>query len=131
MKPIVKAIIYDNSNKVLVLRRSGTHPYWPHSLDLPGGDIEQGEDARSALVREVAEETGLVVEDDLMLVDRKLVNGREQYIYTATLPQAEPSVAISWEHDQYMWLDAEDDAMRSAVIAEDPIWLSVRQVLHS
>ncbi len=42
----------------LLLRRSGLEELW----DPPGGRVERGEDFRTALLREVMEETGLSVE---------------------------------------------------------------------
>ncbi|MCY7397108.1 MAG: NUDIX domain-containing protein [Nocardioides sp.] len=44
---------------VLLTRNSGLGPH-PGHWTLPGGGVEHGEDPRVAVVREVAEETGLV-----------------------------------------------------------------------
>lgn len=58
-KPAVSAIILDE-DRILLVRR-GCEPnkgLW----SLPGGSIELGETAREAVVREVAEETGLIIE---------------------------------------------------------------------
>jgi len=50
----------------LILIRKGRGPY-RGSWDLPGGRIEFGESPRDALVREVSEETGLVVVDSKLI----------------------------------------------------------------
>jgi len=52
----VKAIITDEDGCVLLLRENDG------SWELPGGGLEQGEDPKTALAREVAEETGLSVD---------------------------------------------------------------------
>lgn len=54
-KTAVKAMILNESNKILLLQRNpklrGTDNW-----DLPGGLVEQGEDPEQALIREVKEE---------------------------------------------------------------------------
>lgn len=55
----VGAVVHDDAGRLLVVRR-GRQPfagYW----SLPGGRVEPGEDDAAAVVREVAEETGIVV----------------------------------------------------------------------
>ena len=56
----VGAIVHDADGRLLLIRR-GQEPalgLW----SLPGGRVEPGEDDATAVIREVAEETGLVVE---------------------------------------------------------------------
>ncbi|MCE0767754.1 NUDIX domain-containing protein [Pseudonocardia kujensis] len=58
--PCVGAILHDATGRLLLIKR-GTEPArgrW----SLPGGHVEPGEDDAAALVREMAEETGLAVE---------------------------------------------------------------------
>lgn len=57
--PCVGALTYDADGRLLLIKR-GNEPgrgRW----SLPGGRVEPGEDDATALVREMAEETGLVV----------------------------------------------------------------------
>ena len=60
-KIVVKAIIFDHQERVLIMRKSeerekrrGTHGY-----DFPGGGLEANEPLMQGLTREVFEETGL------------------------------------------------------------------------
>lgn len=58
--PCVGALVYDESARLLVIKR-GKEPdrgLW----SLPGGRVQAGETLAEAVVREVLEETGLVVE---------------------------------------------------------------------
>lgn len=55
-----KAVVV-NHGKVLMLRKSSDDPYYPGRWDLPGGRMKDSEDVDTHLVREVLEETGLVV----------------------------------------------------------------------
>jgi ADP-ribose pyrophosphatase YjhB (NUDIX family) len=50
------------SNRILLCRLSTWLPRWKGYWTLPGGGLKFGESPEDAMVREVAEETGLVVE---------------------------------------------------------------------
>jgi ADP-ribose pyrophosphatase YjhB (NUDIX family) len=54
------AIVFDATGRLLVIRRG--RPPAQGSWSIPGGRCEPGESAAETCVREVAEETGLVVE---------------------------------------------------------------------
>jgi 8-oxo-dGTP diphosphatase len=58
--PCVGGLTYDAAGRLLLVRRANEpgRGLW----SLPGGRVEPGEDDAAALVREMAEETGLVVE---------------------------------------------------------------------
>ncbi|GAB2843250.1 NUDIX domain-containing protein [Actinoallomurus bryophytorum] len=56
----VGAIVHDAGGRLLVIRRG--HPPGEGLWSLPGGRVEAGESDAEAVVRELAEETGLRVE---------------------------------------------------------------------
>lgn len=56
-------------NKVLLQKRSPNSKFFPNYLAFPGGHIDVGEDAKTACIREVREETGL----DISKFDVKFV----------------------------------------------------------
>jgi 8-oxo-dGTP diphosphatase len=58
--PCVGGLAYDAAGRLLLVRRANEpgRGLWA----VPGGRVEPGEDDAAALVREMAEETGLVVE---------------------------------------------------------------------
>jgi 8-oxo-dGTP diphosphatase len=58
--PCVGGLAYDDSGRLLLVQRANDpgRGFW----SLPGGRLEPGEDDAAALVREMAEETGLVVQ---------------------------------------------------------------------
>jgi 8-oxo-dGTP pyrophosphatase MutT (NUDIX family) len=108
MKIIAKALLKNSDGKFLLLRRSKTHPNYPYHLDLPGGEVEMDEDTDTAVVREIVEETGLVVgRDNLRLVFDKIVGDERGVLYESTLTK-DNSISLSWEHDQYIWLTLEE-----------------------
>lgn len=56
----VRAVVHDEDRRVLLVR----HLYGDHRLHLPGGGVKRRESLFDALRRELAEETGLVVQAD-------------------------------------------------------------------
>jgi 8-oxo-dGTP diphosphatase len=58
--PCVGGLAYDAAGRLLLIKRANEPGRGRWSL--PGGRVEPGEDDAAALVREMAEETGLVVE---------------------------------------------------------------------
>lgn len=54
-----RAIVINTDGKILLVK----HTYQPHWY-LPGGGVKNGESAKAALIRELIEEVGLVVEKD-------------------------------------------------------------------
>ena len=58
--PCVGAVVRDGDGRILLVLRS--HPPAAGSWSLPGGRVEPGETEAAAVIREVAEETGLRVE---------------------------------------------------------------------
>ncbi len=58
----VKAIARDSEGRILLLKRSDAARLYPGRWDVPGGKVDPGESFSEALIREVAEETGLSVE---------------------------------------------------------------------
>jgi mutator protein MutT len=107
MQIVAKAIITDKDGKILILRRSSTHPHYAYHPDFPGGTVEVGEDPLEAVVREIAEEAGL----DIPPVDLHQIGQHQRsaesldLVYIAKLSQAVPAITISWEHDQSEWLE--------------------------
>jgi 8-oxo-dGTP diphosphatase len=76
----VGAIIIENSRVLLVKR---AHPPLQAQWSIPGGVLEVGELVREAAIREAREETGLIVEPQVLLgvYDRVLRNTEQRVQY--------------------------------------------------
>ena len=101
----VKVIIKDSGERCLLLKRSMASKNNKGKWDLPGGKVDAAESFDDALLREVAEETGLVIslkhvagttESELqdcivayIILEGNLVSGK---------------VRLSEEHENYAWV---------------------------
>jgi 8-oxo-dGTP diphosphatase len=79
--------------------------------DLPGGRPDQGEDHRTALVREVHEEAGLAVEAGAFLGEHVFEVLPQRFVrivaYVCRL-QGDTEIALSHEHRQARWIALAD-----------------------
>ena len=55
----VKIYLINSNNEIIVASSNG-------GIQLPGGHVEEGEDSISACIREIKEETGIVLEKDVI-----------------------------------------------------------------
>ena len=115
MKHVAKALIFDADDNILLLRRSGTHSRFPYDIDLPGGEVEEGEEALEAVVREIFEEAGLGVSPQAVtLAFEQTTDERHHMLFTVRLAESSPEVTISWEHDAHEWVPREEVLLREA-----------------
>lgn len=61
MKKAAKLVLIDNDDKYLLMYHTD-HPIFGADADLPGGTLDEGESALAGVIREVQEETGVVIE---------------------------------------------------------------------
>ena len=110
MKQVAKIVIIDENEYYLLLKRSN-HPRFPNDPDLPGGTIEAGESPVRAMLREVAEEAGIILNPKAVA---EKYSGREfsarhtmYRLYETHVPRR-PNVIISWEHAAYAWVSRQE-----------------------
>lgn len=80
--------------------------------DLPGGVVEENESMIEGLLREVREEAGLDIEPVRLHLAHALTYDHNEWssifeIYFAEITGDE-TVTLSWEHESYRWLTAEE-----------------------
>lgn len=105
-----KAILFNESGKILTIRRTETAPSRPLHWDLPGGDLDFGEDAKEGIIREIKEETGLEVEDLKLLDVISAFNDVKQFWVTICYiarPTTNKAV-LSYEHDDLKWVTPDE-----------------------
>jgi len=107
---VAKALLYNSNGQILILERSSTHPRFAGHFDLPGGEIEPGEDSAQATIREIFEETGIIIPDtnlDLLFDKYSKIERAQHVLHKLTLSSPMPRVTLSWEHSNYFWLTPE------------------------
>ena len=98
----VKGIVRKNDHILVLVKPNGT-------LDLPGGRVEKGETIKSALRREINEETGLKVEINNPVEEWSFYKTPNHLIKGITLECAylEGKVKLCGEHKRYFWVAIE------------------------
>lgn len=108
-KIVAKALVRSSEGLCLVLHRGNTHPRFPGHIDFPGGEVEPKETPEAAVMREIQEETGLLVDPKKM---KKLFTKQYQQathvLFEAKLTEPDAKVALSWEHKSYRWITPEE-----------------------
>lgn len=110
MQSAVKVVVYDNNDNILVLRRSDGHPTLALHPDLPGGVVDPGENMVEAAIRELQEETGLILKQHEITQHQSLdvAEGATWGIFFGRIDAIAPQISISWEHDKYSWMSVSD-----------------------
>ena len=113
MKKIVKSLIFNEKNQVLLIKRSinDTHSgYW----ETPGGGVDGDETLLTASIREVKEETDLFIDHSFFSNDIDLIDDETKETYNATLfvtmLDETPTVNLSGnpDHEAFIWMDISD-----------------------
>ena len=125
-KIVAKALVWNSEGLYLVLYRSNTHPLFPGHIDFPGGEVEPKETPEAAVMREIQEETGLLVDPKKM---KKLFTKQYQQathvLFEAKLTEPDAKVALSWEHKSYRWITPEELKSLPKFSDADPYYTDV------
>lgn len=119
-------IFLRNQSDVLLLKGSSNKRIWPDLYNGVGGHVEAGEDIYSAAIREVNEETGLVVSDLSLKAIANIDAGDEDtgimiFVFVGWTEQTATSSSVEGE---LHWVSTYDFSELEMV--EDLVWLLPR-----
>ena len=122
VQQLVVGAVVQHDSKVLLLQRP-EDDFMGGIFELPSGKVELGEALDTALVREVAEETGLsvsAIRDYLGSFDYQGGSGKKSRQFNFAVDVAAPEPVTLQEHDAYAW---------TALTEEPPVTDAVKEVL--
>ena len=113
----VRAIIINNGKVLTIKRTKPDQTYWV----MPGGGVESGETNQQALIREIKEELGLIIEPREILIEVSSTKpetfGQMEYFYACNIingilgsgdgPEFQKDSAYVGSFD-FEWLSAQD-----------------------
>jgi 8-oxo-dGTP diphosphatase len=102
------AVIVDNDNKILLLKRSKKAPWMPEQWGLVGGGIEKGETPQQAVEREMLEETGLNIKKFTKTFTIQRNPGSIEHIFACRYEGDPTDIRLSEENTNYGWYDVDE-----------------------
>jgi 8-oxo-dGTP diphosphatase len=109
VKFVQKALI-KKDGEYLFIKRSTIDENRPGKWDLPGGNIDRGENTIEALSREISEEVKIKCSNIKPLITTSFTQEGDVFVM-AVIYEAdykEGAVEISEEHSEYKWVSKED-----------------------
>lgn len=105
----VRAVIRDADGRCLLIRRSPANANFAGQWEWPGGKVDPGEDFATALLRELAEETGLAVALTAFAGATSFEMPKKRVIMVCMEARTTGGeLALSDEHDAAAWVPFAD-----------------------
>lgn len=97
-----------NSKQQMLLVQRALHDTYPGLWEMPGGGVEWGEDPKDAVVREIEEEAGLMIEAVKPLAIKSSMSPKGNHViriaYLCKLIKPDQEVTLSEEHSAFQWV---------------------------
>lgn len=112
---IAKALLFNDKDELLLLRRSATDVRRPGQWDIPGGNVDpEDESYQAACTREITEESGLGVKGAIEIgyAESACVEHDGDYDDITWMffvcKVKDGAVVLSHEHDDYRWMPLDE-----------------------
>ncbi len=111
---IVHTIVFNDENKILIIRRTAGDSVHPGYWDIPGGTLNNGEDPVVGAIREAKEESGLELINPSLFFQKSNIDTdkNKQFITLVFLAKySGGDVAVNMDdHDEFAWIDISDQS---------------------
>ena len=108
LKKNAVAVIVDNDNKILLLKRGNKAPWMPSKWSLVGGAINKDETPKQAVEREILEETGLEIKKFIKTFDIKRNVDSIEYVFACRYEGEPTDIKLNEENANYGWYDVDE-----------------------
>ncbi|PSQ56109.1 hypothetical protein BRD22_07225 [Halobacteriales archaeon SW_8_68_21] len=120
-----KAVVFNRNNHVLLVRPDNEGPW-----SIPGGRVQDGEDADAALERELREETALAVRvgqpvhamTDVWVTS----DGEPMFTVVYDCETDETKITLNHEHEEYEWVSPPEARDRMPI---EPLKIAVKRAI--
>ena len=104
-----KAFVFNRNNEVLIVRQSDYLKQGTNKWDVPGGRVQEGEDLKEAIIRELQEETGIRNFSGPLLVGYHTfkTETNENWLVLHHAFRSDDEVKLSKEHTEFMWISSD------------------------
>jgi len=99
------AVIMNNDNKILLLKRGDKSPWMPNKWSLVGGGIEKGENPKKACEREILEETGLEIKKFIKSFTIQRHSDSIEHVFACRYSGEPTDIKLDDENSNYGWYD--------------------------
>ena len=102
------AVIVDNDNKILLLKRGNKASWMPSKWALVGGEIEKGETPQKAIEREIKEETNLDINKFTKTFTIQRNPDSIEHIFACRYNDDPTDIKLNGENSNYGWYDIDE-----------------------
>lgn len=115
-----------SNNKLLLLKRGDSAPWNPGRYCLPGGKLEDNETLVECAVRELCEETSIVLNTH-QLTPLTISYPKYSKIIFVCNNDSSYFVQLNWEHSEYVWVSYKESSQVDLVPGLD---VTIKSLCH-